>query len=234
VHCEPHRLHCFAPSICREKHAAPVRKDSRAHDLQYPGAADDPAGAPNQVMGVFHPDLVGIQVRGCRLGSTRARTRRTDGRVSLAPRRCRRSSRGRLREYEIDPEDFGLRGVQPRTQSQSAESRPILLEAIDNVVGTPREIVISTPGSPLCRECRRLDRRRHCAGAFGDARAARRKLDEFVATTQRLVLESRSRARPLCRVCCGPGTAASCCARGHDAMCSCAAPGPLPRSPSIA
>jgi anthranilate phosphoribosyltransferase len=54
----------FAPNHhAAMKHAAPVRGTGRAHHLQYSGPLTNPAGAPNILMGVFHADLVGIQVR---------------------------------------------------------------------------------------------------------------------------------------------------------------------------
>ena len=62
----------FAPSHHPAmKHAAPVRKELGMRTiLNILGPLTNPAGAPNQVMGVFHPDLVGIQARVLqRLGS---------------------------------------------------------------------------------------------------------------------------------------------------------------------
>ncbi len=62
----------FAPNHhASMKHAAPVRKELGVRTLfNILGPLTNPAGAPNQLMGVFHPDLVGIQVRVLqRLGS---------------------------------------------------------------------------------------------------------------------------------------------------------------------
>src|SRR6187397_1467055 len=62
----------FAPSHhSAMKHAAPVRKELGVRTIfNILGPLTNPAGAPNQLLGVFHPDLVGIQVRVLqRLGS---------------------------------------------------------------------------------------------------------------------------------------------------------------------
>jgi hypothetical protein len=83
----------FAPNHhAAMKHAAPVRKELGVRTIfNILGPLTNPAGAPNQLMGVFHPDLVGIQVRVLqRLGAdhvmvvygmtawTRSRWRRRD------------------------------------------------------------------------------------------------------------------------------------------------------------
>jgi anthranilate phosphoribosyltransferase len=56
------------------KHAAPVRKELGVRTIfNILGPLTNPAGAPNQLMGVFHPDLVGIQVRVLQRLGSRAR-----------------------------------------------------------------------------------------------------------------------------------------------------------------
>jgi anthranilate phosphoribosyltransferase len=187
----------FAPSHhAAMKHAAPVRKELGIRTIfNILGPLTNPAGAPNQVMGVFHPDLVGIQVRVLQqLGSNHVLVvHGKDGmdEVSLgAATLVGELKDGEVREYEIHPEDFGLAMVSNRTLkvSSPAESRAMLLEAMDNVVGTPREIVIFNAGVALYAA--------NVADSIGEgiaqarsaiaSGAARRKLDEFVATTQRL------------------------------------------------
>jgi anthranilate phosphoribosyltransferase len=187
----------FAPSHhAAMKHAAPVRKELGIRTIfNILGPLTNPAGAPNQVMGVFHPDLVGIQVRVLQqLGSNHVLVvHGKDGmdEVSLgAATLVGELKDGEVREYEIHPEDFGLAMVSNRTLkvSSPAESRAMLLEAIDNVAGTPREIVIFNAGVALYAA--------NVADSIGEgisqarsaiaSGAARRKLDEFVATTQRL------------------------------------------------
>ena len=187
----------FAPSHhAAMKHAAPVRKELGVRTIfNILGPLTNPAGAPNQVMGVFHPDLVGIQVRVLQhLGSNHVLVvHGKDGmdEVSLgAATLVGELKDGEVREYEIHPEDFGLSMVSNRTLrvANAAESRAMLLEAIDNVAGTAREIVVFNAGVALYAA--------NVADSIGEgiaqaraaiaSGAARRKLDEFVATTQRL------------------------------------------------
>jgi anthranilate phosphoribosyltransferase len=187
----------FAPSHhAAMKHAAPVRKELGVRTIfNILGPLTNPAGAPNQVMGVFHPDLVGIQVRVLQqLGSNHVLVvHGKDGmdEVSLgAATLVGELKDGEVREYEIHPEDFGLSMVSNRSLrvANADESRAMLLEAIDNVAGTPREIVVFNAGVALYA----ANIADSIGEGIGQARAviasgsARRKLDEFVATTQRL------------------------------------------------
>ena len=187
----------FAPSHhAAMKHAAPVRKELGVRTIfNILGPLTNPAGAPNQVMGVFHPDLVGIQVRVLQqLGSNHVLVvHGKDGmdEVSLgAATLVGELKDGEVREYEIHPEDFGLSMVSNRALKVGSpdESRAMLLEALDDVAGTPREIVIFNAGVALYAA--------NVADSIGEgiaqarsaiaSGAARRKLDEFVATTRRL------------------------------------------------
>src|SRR6476619_3687918 len=120
------------------------------------GPLTNPADAPNILMGVFHPDLVGIQVRALqRLGAEHAVVvYGKDGmdEVSLgAATMVGELKDGEVREYEIHPEDFGLRMMSNRglKVTDAAESKAMLLEALDNVEGTPREIVTLNAGGAL-------------------------------------------------------------------------------------
>src|ERR1044071_7269242 len=138
----------FAPSHHGAmKHAAPVRKELGVRTIfNILGPLTNPAGAQNQLIGVFHPDLVGIHVRVLqRLGSRRALVvYGKDGmdEVSLGAATMVGELRdGEVIEYEIHPEDFGLhmksnRGLKVK---DAAESKEMLLEALSGVDGTPRE-----------------------------------------------------------------------------------------------
>ena len=125
---------------------------------------------------MFHPDLVGIQVRVLqRLGSKHVLVvYGKDGmdEVSLgAATMVGELKDGEVREYEIHPEDFGLsmksnRGLKV---ADAAESKEMVLEALGNAEGTPREIVIAERRRGALRGGRRrLDRRGHRARARGD------------------------------------------------------------------
>ena len=178
------------------KHAAPVRKELGVRTIfNILGPLTNPAGAANQLVGVFHPDLVGIHVRVLeRLGSKRVLVvYGKDGmdEVSLgAATMVGELKDGEVREYEIHPEDFGLHMKSNRglKVSDAAASKEMVLEALSNIEGTPREIVAFNAGTAL-----------YVAGiassiAEGIARAresiasgaAKKKLEAFVAATQKI------------------------------------------------
>ena len=178
------------------KHAAPVRKELGVRTIfNILGPLTNPAGAANQLLGVFHPDLVGIQVRVLqRLGSKHVVVvYGKDGmdEVSLgAATMVGELKDGEVREYEIHPEDFGLRMISNRglKVADAAESRAMVLEALNNVEGTPREIVSLNAGVALyagdvAASIHEGIERARAAIASG---AAKLKLEQFVATTQKL------------------------------------------------
>ncbi len=186
----------FAPNHhAAMKHAAPVRKELGVRTIfNVLGPLTNPAGAPHQVMGVFHPDLVGIQVRVLqRLGSQHVLVvHGKDGmdEASLgAATLVGELKDGQILEYEIHPEDFGLRMVSNRslTVKNRDESKAMLLTALEGAEGTPREIVTFNAGVALYA----ADVADSIAEGIDQARAAiasgaaRRKLDQFVATTQK-------------------------------------------------
>jgi anthranilate phosphoribosyltransferase len=187
----------FAPSHhSAMKHAAPVRKELGIRTIfNILGPLTNPAGAANQLLGVFHPDLVGIQVRVLeRLGSKHVLVvYGKDGmdEVSLgAATMVGELKDGVVREYEIHPEDFGLRMISNRGLKvvDSVESKAMLLEALGNVEGTPREIVILNAGVALyagnvCGSIAEGIERARGAIASG---AAKKKLEQFVVATQQL------------------------------------------------
>ena len=187
----------FAPNHhAAMRHAAPVRKELGVRTIfNILGPLTNPAGAPNILMGVFHPDLVGIQVRVLqRLGAKHALVvwgRDNMDEVSLgAATMIGELIDGEIREYDIHPEDFGLQMVASRNLkvSGATESKQKIFEVLDNAPGPARDIVVLNAGTAL-----------YAAGAvtsIGDgllkardiiaSGAARRKLDQFVEVTQQI------------------------------------------------
>ena len=178
------------------KHAAPVRKELGVRTLfNILGPLTNPAGAANHLIGVFHPDLVGIHVRVLqRLGSARAIVvYGKDGmdEVSLGAATMVGELRdGEVTEYEIHPEDFGLHMKSNRglKVTDATESKEMVLEALRGVDGTPREIVVLNAGTALYAAgiADSIDNGIERARAAIASGAAMQKLEAFVATTKRL------------------------------------------------
>ncbi|MGA0572301.1 anthranilate phosphoribosyltransferase [Variovorax sp. VNK109] len=139
------------------KNVAPVRKELGVRTLfNILGPLTNPASAPNILMGVFHPDLVGIQVRALqRLGAEHAVVvYGKDGmdEVSLgAATLVGELKNGEITEYEIHPEDFGMPMASNRALRVGTpqESCAMLLGVLDNVPGAARDVVILNAGAAL-------------------------------------------------------------------------------------
>lgn len=186
----------FAPSHhSAMKNVAPVRREMGVRTIfNILGPLTNPAGAPNTLLGVFHPDLVGILVRVMeRLGANHVLVvHGLDGmdEVSLgAATLVGELKDGKVTEYEIHPEDYGLAMVGSRNLrvADPEESRQVLLGALENKEGPAREIVafnagvalytanlVDTIGAGIVRAREVL--------ASGAARA---KLDEYVQFTRK-------------------------------------------------
>lgn len=139
------------------KNVAPVRKELGVRTIfNILGPLTNPASAPNILMGVFHPDLVGIQVRALqRLGAEHAVVvygRDGMDEVSLgAATLVGELKAGEITEYEIHPEDFGLpmasnRALKVETPEQSLQ---LIRQVLDNAPGPARDIVILNAGVAL-------------------------------------------------------------------------------------
>lgn len=187
----------FAPNHhAAMKHVAPVRREMGVRTIfNILGPLTNPAGAPNTLMGVFHPDLVGIQVRVMqRLGAERVLV--VHGKDNLdeislgAATLIGELKNGEVSEYEIHPEDYGLQMLSLRNLrvGSAEESKAMLLGALDNRPGAAREVVCLNAGAALY-VANLADSigagivRAREAIASGGARA---KLDQFVQCTQRL------------------------------------------------
>jgi anthranilate phosphoribosyltransferase len=139
------------------KNVAPVRKELGVRTIfNLLGPLTNPASAPNILMGVFHPDLVGIQVRALqRLGAEHAVVvygRDGMDEVSLgAATMVGELRNGEITEYEVHPEDFGMVMASNRALKveTAEESRTMLLGVLDNQPGAPRDIVVLNAGAAL-------------------------------------------------------------------------------------
>jgi len=178
------------------KNVAPVRKELGIKTIfNILGPLTNPAGAPNILMGVFHPDLVGIQVRALqRLGAEHAVVvygRDGMDEVSLGAATLVGELRnGEIREYEIHPEDFGMpmasnRALRVETPEQS---RTMLLGVLDNEAGAARDIVILNAGAALyaANVADSMVAGVALARKAIESGAARQKLDQLIAVTRQL------------------------------------------------
>lgn len=178
------------------KNVAPVRKELGVKTIfNVLGPLTNPAGAPNILMGVFHPDLVGIGVRALqRLGAEHAVVvYGQDGmdEVSLgAATLVGELKNGEVSEYEIHPEDFGLVMASNRALKVSTpgESRAMLLSVLDNQEGAARDTVALNAGVALYAAnvvdsmAQGLERAREVLASG----AAKAKLEALVRVSQRL------------------------------------------------
>jgi anthranilate phosphoribosyltransferase len=186
----------FAPNHhAAMKHAAPVRKELGVRTFfNILGPLTNPAGAPNQLLGVFHPDLVGIQVRVLqRLGSEHVMVvygMNGMDEISLSGETLVGELKdGTVREYAVHPSDFGLPVYDSRVLkvANKEESVACINRALANEDGPVRDIVLLNAGAAL-----------YCAGVAADVsegvKRAREavasgkalaKLSQFVACTQR-------------------------------------------------
>ena len=184
----------FAPNHhAAMKHAAPVRKELGVRTLfNILGPLTNPAGAPNQLLGVFHPDLVGILVRVLqRLGSDHVMV--VYGMNGMDELSLSGESAvgelldGNVREYVVHPSDFGLPVYDSRVLkvANKEESVQCIQRALANEDGPVRDVVLLNAGAALyCADVAATVaegvKRAREAVASGKALA---KLSQFVAAT---------------------------------------------------
>ena len=139
------------------KYAAPVRKELGMRTiLNILGPLTNPAGAPNQVMGVFHGDLVGIQARVLKeLGSTHVMVvHGEDGldEISLGgPTLVAELKRGFITEFKIEPRQFGMdtASIESLMAADKDDSAKMVRAALDNQAGPARDIVMLNAGAAI-------------------------------------------------------------------------------------
>jgi anthranilate phosphoribosyltransferase len=185
----------FAPNHhSAMKNVAPIRREMGVRTIfNILGPLTNPAGAPNTLLGVFHPDLVGILVRVMeRLGAKHVMVvYGKDGmdEISLgAATLVGELKGGKISEYEIHPEDFGLQMSSNRSLrvADAQESKEMIFSALANTAGTAREIVVLNAGAALyaANVAESIPRGVELARDVIASGAARAKLDEFVRCTQ--------------------------------------------------
>jgi anthranilate phosphoribosyltransferase len=177
------------------KHAAPVRRELGVRTIfNILGPLTNPAGAPNQLMGVFHPDLVGIQVRVLqRLGSDHVMVvHGMNGmdEISLSGETLvGELKNGEVREYVVHPSDFGLPVYDSRVLKVASkeESVQCIQRALANEDGPVRDIVLLNAGAALyCAQvAQSVTDGVKCAREAVASGKALAKLSQFVAATQK-------------------------------------------------
>ena len=178
------------------KNVAPVRKELGVRTIfNILGPLTNPAGAPNILMGVFHPDLVGIQVRALqRLDAEHAIVvygRDGMDEVSLgAATMVGELKNGEIREYEIQPEDFGMVMASNRSlKVETAEdSRAMLLGVLNDQAGPAKDIVVLNAGVALyaANVATSMEAGIQLARVAIESGAAKAKLDALAALSARL------------------------------------------------
>lgn len=151
----------FAPNFhSAMKYAAPVRRELGVRTLfNILGPLTNPAGAKNQVLGVFHPDLVGILARVLqRLGSDHVMVVHgghgeggLDEITIAGETRIGELRHGKVTEYSIKPEDFGLNtaAIETIQVQDSTQSREMLISVLDNQPGPALDIVLLNAGAAI-------------------------------------------------------------------------------------
>jgi anthranilate phosphoribosyltransferase len=151
----------FAPNFhSAMKHAAPVRRDLGVRTLfNILGPLTNPAGAKNQLLGVFHPDLVGILTRVLqRLGSRHVMVvHGSNGQGGLdeitiaGETRIGELRQGEVTEYTVRPEDFGMRtaAIETIQAHDAVQSREMLISVLDNQPGPPLDVVLLNAGAAI-------------------------------------------------------------------------------------
>jgi anthranilate phosphoribosyltransferase len=178
------------------KNVAPVRKELGVRTIfNILGPLTNPASAPNILMGVFHPDLVGIQVRALqRLGAEHAIV--VYGRDGMdecslgAATMVGELKNGQIAEYEIHPEDFGLAMASNRSfKVETPEQSKAMVQAVlDNERGPARDIVIFNAGVALyaANVCDSIPAGLAKAREALESGAAKNKLQQLVDLSKKL------------------------------------------------
>jgi anthranilate phosphoribosyltransferase len=148
----------FAPNFHHAmKYAAPVRRELGVRTLfNILGPLTNPAGARNQLLGVFNPDLTGVLAEVLlRLGSHHAMVvHGSDGldEITLSgTTKIAELKAGEISEYTVQPEDFGLERatIESIQVTDTEDAQDMFLSVLDNQPGPPRDIVLLNAGAAI-------------------------------------------------------------------------------------
>jgi anthranilate phosphoribosyltransferase len=186
----------FAPNYhSAMRHVAPVRKELGVRTIfNILGPLTNPAQAENQLMGVFHPDLVGIQARVLKqLGSNHVLiVHGKDGldEITLTgPTLVAELKDGQIHEYELDPRDYGFQlidDLKPLQVDTTEQSLALLHSVLAGDTGPHRDIVVLNAGAALYAANVAADLKDGFARASEaiDSGKAKQKLEELISFTQ--------------------------------------------------
>jgi anthranilate phosphoribosyltransferase len=187
----------FAPNFHGAmKYAAPVRRELGVRTMfNVLGPLTNPAGADNQVLGVFHTDLVGIMVRVLqRLGSRHVLVvHGADGMDEISINTTTYIAElkdGEINEYTVTPEQFGMTSASNDLLrvANAEEACAMLTGVLNNQPGAPRDIVQLNAGAAiyaagLSASLAEGIKRAGDVIASGDAKA---KLDQLIGLSNQL------------------------------------------------
>lgn len=183
------------------KYVAPVRKALGVRTMfNILGCLANPTDAANQVLGVFHPDLLSI----CAHASKQMGRKRVivahgcDGLDEITvtgPTRVAELKDGEISYYEIEPERFGikraesLKGIRAGSPKESVDK---IMSALNGDRGPHRDVVLLNAAA--CLYCvgiaKDLGEGVEMAAMAIDSGKALAKQKEFVAETQKLAKET--------------------------------------------
>jgi anthranilate phosphoribosyltransferase len=187
----------FAPSHhSAMKHAAPVRRELGVRTLfNILGPLTNPAGARNQVMGVFHPDLVGIQARVLqRLGSRHVMVvygmEGLDEISISGDTLVGELKNNEVREYTVHPRQFGMTpsDIAAIQVHDAAQAKDMLLSVLSGLPGPARDILALNAGAAIYTAGLAESHESGVKKALAviTSGAAKAKLDQFIGFTQKL------------------------------------------------
>ncbi|NHQ88643.1 anthranilate phosphoribosyltransferase [Iodobacter sp. HSC-16F04] len=185
----------FAPNHhSAMKYVAPIRRELGVRTIfNILGPLTNPAGAENQLMGVFHPDLVGIQVRVLKqLGSKHVLiVHGKDGmdEISISgPTLIAELKDGQINEFEFDPRDYGfeLADIKTLHANDAQQSKHIIEQVLANQASPCRDIVQLNAGAAIyaAGKAESLVAGIQRAGQVLADGSARARLDALVQFTQ--------------------------------------------------